>query len=158
MSWLPDHLQYTHWWILGVSFIILEILLPGVFFLWMGLSAGVVGGLMLLFPEMGWKGQILWFSALSLLTVVGWLRYLKQHPTPTDQPTLNRRGTQYIGRIFTLTEPIVNGVGRIRVDDTGWKVSGPDLPTGSKVRVVNIDSTLLIVAEVKTTDATTPQL
>ena len=143
MDWIPNPLEYSHWWILGVLFIILEVLLPGVVFLWLGVAAGVVGGLLVFFPDLGWKTQVLWFSALSLISVVGWHGFLKQHPTETDRPTLNRRGSQYIGRVFTLEEPIIDGVGRIRVDDTGWKIAGPDIPAGHKVRVTAVDSTLL---------------
>ena len=146
MGLLPDQLAHTHWWILGVALVILEVLLPAFFFLWLGFAAGVVGVLVWLFPEMGWKAQVLWFSAVSVASVGLWHGFLKKHPTVTDQPTLNRRGSQYIGRTFTLTDPIVNGRGRIRVDDTGWQVAGAaDLPAGGQVRVTGVQGTLLLV-------------
>ncbi|MCG8379509.1 MAG: NfeD family protein, partial [Proteobacteria bacterium] len=57
----------------------------------------------------------------------------------------NRRGEQYVGRIFTLEEPIVNGVGKVKVDDSTWKVMGVDMPAGTKVRVLSVDGTILNV-------------
>jgi len=66
-------------------------------------------------------------------------------PSPPTKPTLNRRGAQYIGRTFTLDEPIANGIGKIRVDDSTWKIEGTDCPAGSKVKVVGIDNTVLKV-------------
>ncbi len=58
---------------------------------------------------------------------------------------LNRRGAQYVGRLFTLEQPIVNGVGKLRVDDTTWKIIGEDCPVGTRVRVSGVESTVLKV-------------
>jgi len=72
--------------------------------------------------------------------------WLRRRPIETDHPTLNRRGEQYVGRRFTLDEPIVNGVGKLRVDDTTWKIMGDDLPAGSQVTVTGVDGTVLVVS------------
>lgn len=144
-AWLGD-LQPWHWWVLGVMLLILEVTAPAVFFLWLGVAAGVVGFLKLLFPEMGWQGQTMWFSVLSIGAIAAWHLFVKKNPTATDQPLLNRRASQYLGRVFTLEDPIVNGVGRIRVDDTMWKINGPDAPAGAKVMVIGEDGVVLLVA------------
>ncbi len=144
MEWLQEA-SYWHWWVLGVLLIILEILSPAIFFLWMGISAGVVGLLVLLMPAMGWETQILLFAAFSVASIVIWRHYLKLHPIQSDQPQLNRRGEQYVGRVFTLGEPIVNGQGKIKVDDSIWKITGDDCPTGTKVRVTGVAGVILEV-------------
>ena len=87
------------------------------------------------------------FAALSVSTVVGWKKY-RPHAAATDRPILNRRGEQYVGRSFTLSEPIVNGVGKLQVDDTTWRISGADLPAGRKVQVTGVDGTTLRVEAV----------
>ncbi|MEO5348964.1 MAG: NfeD family protein [Magnetococcus sp. YQC-3] len=161
LSWemfnLPwDHMDHWHWWIVAVVLIILEVISPAFFFLWLGIAAGVVGLLVLLVPDLGWKAQWLCFAGFSLVSLGVWHFMLKKRPTPTDQPTLNRRSSQYIGRTFALSDPIVNGVGRIRVDDSSWKVSGMDAPLGARVRVVGVDGTVLHVELV--TPADTPQV
>lgn len=144
MEWL-ENAAYWHWWALGVILVILEVFSPGVFFVWMGVAAGVVGLLLLLFPAIGWEYQVLVFAAVSVASVVIWRLYLNRHPIATDQPHLNRRGEQYLNRLFTLDEPIVNGLGKIQVDDSTWKIAGSDCPAGTRVRVVGVDGVMLKV-------------
>jgi membrane protein implicated in regulation of membrane protease activity len=138
-----EDISYWHWWILAAALIILEVFAPGAFFLWLGIAAAVVGGLVLLAPELAWEYQVLVFSVLSVLSIVVWRRYSKLKPADTDQPTLNRRGEQYVGRTFTLTEPVVNGIGKIHVDDSTWKIEGGDCEAGARVKVTGVDGTIL---------------
>nr|VFK11471.1 MAG: hypothetical protein BECKLPF1236A_GA0070988_1005513 [Candidatus Kentron sp. LPFa]VFK24531.1 MAG: hypothetical protein BECKLPF1236C_GA0070990_1001412 [Candidatus Kentron sp. LPFa] len=140
-----NELTYWHWWILGAALIVIEILSPTVFFLWMGIAAGIVGIALLIAPEMDWRYQVFLFSVCSIASVVGWRWYLRRHPTETDRPTLNRRGNRYIGRVFTLAEPIIDGRGRIRVGDSFWSVAGEDCPPNTKVRVSGVDGNVLMV-------------
>lgn len=140
MEWIND-IIYWHWLILAVALIILEILMPGAYFLWMGISAAAVGGAIFIFPEMPLLTQILIFAVLSMITVIIYKTYKKKNPVVTDEPALNRRGEQYLGRSFTLSEPIVNGMGKVKVDDSTWKVTGTDMEMGVTVRVVAIDGT-----------------
>ncbi len=141
-------LEFWHWWIAAALLVILEMLAPTAFFLWMGISAGIVGILLLIAPAISWEMQLFVFTVLSVISVVAWRVYLKNNPIQTDAPTLNRRGQQYVGRVFTLTEAIVNGVGKIKVDDTLWKVNGKDAPVGKGVRVVKVDGAILQVETV----------
>ncbi len=144
MEWINE-IIYWHWLILAVVMIILEILIPGAYFLWMGISAIFIGGLMYIFPEMAFLIQILIFAILSVIAVMMYRSYRKKNPLVTDEPTLNRRGEKYIGQSFTLKEPIVNGVGKIKVDDSTWKIKGFDIDAGETVRVVAVEGTTLIV-------------
>lgn len=142
---IMETLEYWHWWIFAGVLLILEIFAPGSFFLWMGVSAGMVGGLLFVFPGMDWKLQWGVFAVFSVASILAWRYYLRIHPTETDQPALNRRGEQYVGRAFTLAEPIVNGIGKIHVDDSTWKIEGNDCAAGSKVEVVGVDGVILKV-------------
>ena len=143
-EWL-EPVQFWHWWVLGLLLIIFEVLSPAVFFLWMGIAAGVVGLALMAMPQLHWSYQLFLFAVVSVASIVGWRAYLKRHPTDTDRPTLNRRGEQYVGRTFTLAEPMVHGRGRIRVDDTMWKIEGEDCPAGCQVKVVGADGVILKV-------------
>jgi len=140
-----EQLDFWHWWVIGIILIILELFAPGAFFLWMGIAAGLVGLILVVAPEMTWQYQFIVFAVVSVVSIVVWRNYLKKHPTETDRPTLNMRGEQYVSRTFTLTEPVVNGVGKIKVDDTMWKIEGADCDTGTKVKVVKTDGAVLIV-------------
>jgi membrane protein implicated in regulation of membrane protease activity len=85
------------------------------------------------------------FSVLSVGSIVLARKLLSRHPIDSDRPLLNRRAAQYVGRVFVLAEPIVNGAGKIRIDDSTWRVRGTDAPTGGRVRVVDADGVILCV-------------
>jgi membrane protein implicated in regulation of membrane protease activity len=140
---LPLEPAYWNWWLVGLVLIIVEILVPGVFFLWIGIAALCVGSVLFLFPTLSWQLQWLLFALLTVGSVSFWWLYLKRHPSPSDEPLLNRRAQQYVGRVFTLETPIVNGYGKIRVDDSTWKVEAEDCPDGTRVRVVGVDGVVL---------------
>ncbi len=138
-------LLFWHWWILGGALMIAEMLVPGVFLLWLGIAAGVVGLVAFIAPALWWQAQAVLFAALSVASVWGWREYQRRYPTATDRPTLNRRAEQYVGRRLTLDQPIVNGRGHVRVDDSTWRVEGPDLPAGTNVAVTGVNGTILKV-------------
>jgi membrane protein implicated in regulation of membrane protease activity len=126
------------WMAFGFVLLVLEILAPGVFLLWIGLAALATGALSLLLWDSSlwiWQVQVLVFLALSLVAAYAGKKIVAEKGDQTDQPLLNRRGDQLVGRIATLTEPITNGRGRVKIGDTMWRVSGPDLPAGRTVRV-----------------------
>jgi membrane protein implicated in regulation of membrane protease activity len=85
------------------------------------------------------------FALLSLASIVGWRMWQRRHPDESDQPMLNRRAEQYIGRVFVLEAAIENGFGKVRVADSLWRVKGPDAPVGSRVRVTAADGIILVV-------------
>lgn len=139
-------LNYWHWWILGMGLVVLEVLFPeAMFFLWMGIAAGIVGVILLLAPSLDWQYQFMVFAVFSIVSIATWRLYLRRHPTDADRSTLNRRSEQYVGRQFTLQHPIVDGIGKIHVDDSIWKIRGEDSEVGSQVRVTGVDGIVLLV-------------
>lgn len=140
-----EQLDYWHWFAFAVVLIILELFAPGAFFLWLGISAAIVGILMVIIPDMGWQYQLIIFAIFGTVSAVAWKAYQRKNPEVTDRPTLNRRGEQYVGRTFTLSEPIVNNTGKIKVDDTVWKIEGDDCDAGARVTVTEADGAVLRV-------------
>jgi inner membrane protein len=141
VSLILGAVTYWHWWAFGGALAIVEAFV----FLWLAIAAGLVGTLLWLWPGIGPDYQVLIFAALSVASVVGWRRFRAAYPARSDQPNLNRRGAQYLGRQFALLEPISNGRGRIRLGDSSWAVTGPDLPAGRTVEVVGADGAVLQV-------------
>ncbi|WP_295806287.1 NfeD family protein [uncultured Nitratireductor sp.] len=138
-----------NWMLLGFVLLAAEILAPGVFLLWIGIAAILTGALSLQLWDMAawtWQVQVLVFLALSLISAYAGKRLMdSRRNEETDQPFLNRRTEQLVGRTATLEEAIENGFGRIRLDDTLWRVAGPELPTGTRVRVASVDAGTLRV-------------
>ncbi|MEE9493966.1 MAG: NfeD family protein [Gammaproteobacteria bacterium] len=141
-------MDITHWqwWILAIVLLTLEIFAPGAFFLWLSISAAVVGLGLFLAPDISWQIQLLTFAILSIVSIFIWRKYFRETLSDTDQPTLNRRGEQYIGRVFTLDTPIENGEGKIKVDDSTWKIHGDDCSAGTKVVINGVNGTVLHVS------------
>lgn len=137
--------QYGSWsWIVfGFVLLALELVVPGGVLVWLGASA-LVTGLVTLFVPIYWPLQFVIYGVLALFSIWLWLR-LRGQGAPTDQPFLNRRADRYIGREIVLDQPIVGGAGRLALDDTTWRITGPDLAVGEKVRVVAVSGAVLQV-------------
>jgi len=140
-------LQYGPWsWlVVGLVLMALEVLAPGVFLFWLGLAA-LLTGLLSAAIQMSWQVQLITFAVLSLAAVPIWRRLARAKSSTPEHDFLNRRSDALVGRVFTLEKPIQDGVGTVRVDDTIWRVAGPDTPAGSRVRVVHADGASLTVA------------
>ena len=135
-----------NWLIFGFILMALELAAPGVFMFWLGLAALLVGLLSFAFNP-SWQAQLLMFAVFSVAAVPLWRRFaLKSNAASLSNPFLNKRTDALVGREFTLEKPIVDGSGTVRIDDTIWRVAGPDAPAGSRVRVVRADGASLTVA------------
>lgn len=126
------------WWIVAGILFVLELLIPGVFFLWLGFSAVLVA-LLVLVVDVPWQGQIAAFAVLSMVAVAVSRYFFAGARVETDQPNLNRRMLNHVGRRFVLERPIVNGRGSIRIDDTIWTVEGKDAAAGTWIKIVGVE-------------------
>ncbi|ODR99225.1 hypothetical protein AUC68_04245 [Methyloceanibacter methanicus] len=135
------------WLILAAVLLVLEMLAPGIFLMWFGFAALVTGVIALRY-DIAWQWQLIWFGGLSLVTVILVNRYLRQNPPETDAPLLNQRAAQFIGQTFELADAIENGRGSVHAGDTIWRVEGPALPKGTRVKVVGADGSVLKVEPV----------
>ncbi|MDQ0321832.1 membrane protein implicated in regulation of membrane protease activity [Pararhizobium capsulatum DSM 1112] len=127
------------WWVLGLVLLAAEVVMPGVFLVWIGIAAILTGALSLLLWSSGfwmWQTQLVIFALFSVAAVLVGRRLVVRSGNTTDEPLLNQRGARLVGRTAVLEEPISEGRGRIRLDDTTWPVEGPDLSPGSRVRVI----------------------
>jgi membrane protein implicated in regulation of membrane protease activity len=140
-----DTLGPWTWIVAGLILLVLEVVLPGTFFLWFGVSAVVVGIVALIFPALAWQAEVIGFLVLAVVLVIVGRRYYSGGLGRIRPTGLNERAQNLVGRETVLSEPIVDGRGRIRVDDTVWRVTGPDMPSGSRVKVVGADGSVLRV-------------
>jgi membrane protein implicated in regulation of membrane protease activity len=135
------------WWIVATGLLIAELILPGVFLVWLGIAAALVGAINFFVP-ITWQFEILIFGALSVAIILianPWLK--RRQEMQSDRPNLNRRMLDYVGKKFILEEPIRNGRGKLKIEDTYWELIGPELPKGAWVLVTGVEGSRLTVEE-----------
>lgn len=145
-------LAFWYWWVFALVFLGLEILVSGFFFLWMAAAATVTGCMVGLVPSISLETQIAVFSVLSIAAIMAWKFFAKKNSVASDHPLLNKRGAQYIGRVFNLYEAIENGEGKIKVDDSIWKVHGKDCGINTKVKVTAVRGTVFDIVHADNRD------
>lgn len=146
---LPEAVSFWHWLAFGVLAMLIEVLVPGVIFLWLGIAAVITGLLLAAIPSMSWEVQAILFAVLSVAAIFIGRRIYAARRTPTDHPTLNKRGRTLVGTQHVLDTASSGGRGRVRIGDTVWRFTvrpeGADLAEGTRISVVDIDGTTLIV-------------
>jgi len=145
---LPD-IFYWQWFSLGFILLALELFMPGTFLLWIGLAGITMGVVTWFIQDILVTAQLILFGCLTLLSVYVWYKFFRKRAETSAQPVMNERGKQYIGKTYILKDPIVEGLGRLTIDDTYWTVRGEDLDAGKKVTVVAKDGPILIVKKAK---------
>lgn len=137
--------EVVTWAVVALLLLAAEALVPGAFMLWLGLAAAAVFVLVLLVPDVPVLAQVVAFLALSFLSIQLYRTRFRGRERKSDQPALNRRAEQLVGRVVPLERAIVNGSGRVQIADAYWDVAGPDLPVGSVVRIIGTDGMTLRV-------------
>lgn len=139
--------EYGPWsWIVGgMVLLAIELVVPGGVFIWLG-TAAITTGIVVLIQPIDWPIQWALFGILAIVGIVLWLKFgRKQLEVETDSPFLNRRAARFVGHEAVLEEPINEGIGRLKLDDTMWRISGPDLPVGTRIKVTGFEGAILKV-------------
>ena len=135
------------WFVTGLVLLALELAVPGGYFLWLG-TAGIVTGLLAFVGPITWPSQVTIFGLLALAIVIGWTLFTRSRPQHSEDLFLNRRADRFIGHEAVIDEPIKDGFGRLALGDSVWRIAGPDLAAGQKVRIVGSDGAVLRVEAV----------
>jgi len=138
-------MPYWYWAVLGGVFAVIEVAVPAMVCIWLAAAALGVAAISWRYPGLAWEHQALIFAALAVASVALGRTAVGRTKASESERRLNRRAETYVGRMFTLDGAIVDGRGRLRVDDTVWLVAGADLPAGTRVRVTGTENTLLRV-------------
>jgi len=136
----------TYWWwlILALVLAIAEIMVPGVFLIWIGGAALITGLLSLLFA-LPTSAEFVVFAIAAVGAVYAGRRWLAENPIVSDDPMLNDRGARLIGRNVVVVQPLIGGEGRVKVGDSVWNATGPDAPEGARVTIVGVEGSRLKV-------------
>jgi inner membrane protein len=146
-------ITHWHWLILALVLLVIELFSGTVVFLWLSAACAGVGAVVFYWSDIIWQYQLALAAVFIILSIILWKLWGKFFPTMhrQDNQSLNRRSEQYVGRVFNLSEAIVNGMGKIKVDDSSWRVSGENAPVNTQVEVIAAKG---MVLKVKVLDST----
>jgi membrane protein implicated in regulation of membrane protease activity len=143
---MGESMTNVYFWLgLGLMLMALETFVPGVFLIWFGIAALAMAALVWIAPELHVLFQTALFGGLAIAAILvyrGWFQ--SREPAP-DQPLLNQRAAQLIGRVVVLESAIENGYGKVRIGDALWTVTGADLPVGTRVVITGVNGMELSV-------------
>lgn len=145
MSLNSIEIVYWHWFIFGGFLLAIELGLGSAYLLWLACAAFLTGIVSFIFPAVSLQLEVMTWAILSIIGVLLWRRYRKASWSTTVETTLNRRGQSLIGHVFDLEYSIKNGRGRARLDGFYWTIKGPNLPSGTKVRITSLDGAEFVV-------------
>ena len=143
-----------HWFWLGLGLVLatLEILVPGVYLIWLAVAAIATGAIAFVF-DLGLPFQIINFVFLSLIAAFSAKRFLRDRPIVSADPLLNKRGGRLVGETAVVTQAFEGGTGRVKHGDSEWLARGPDMDTGERVRITGSEGALLLVEPVNLIEA-----
>lgn len=136
------------WIVIGLVLAALEMLVPGVYLIWLAVAA-IITGILTFGLDLGIASQVVIFVSLSLIAAFSAKRFLRDSPIVSSDPLLNQRGSRLVGETAVLTQSIEGGTGRLRYGDSEWLAKGPDMETGTRVRITGSDGAILLVEPVQ---------
>ena len=134
------------WWLaLALALGIAELLVPGVFLVFVAAAAAITGAIVLALPELPLPAQLAAFAVWSAVAVAIGRRWYAEHPVASADPRLNDRAARLVGEIVTAEADFADGRGRVRVGDGSWPARGLDLAAGTRARVAAVEGGVLVV-------------
>ena len=144
MNWLVENADWL-WLAIGLLFLVMEMVIPGIYLLWVGLAAFLTGVFVFAMPDMAPLIQGLIFAVASVILILVSRRAMYGQVGQPPENDMNKGGDQLVGQTLIVVQAIENGRGKVKVRDSQWLATGPDAEVGDKVKVVSADGTLLTV-------------
>lgn len=148
VTWMTENAQWI-WWSLAVVLLAGEMVIPGVYLLWLGIAMGVTGIFAWVAPDLGFQGHGLIFAFSATVSIYVGHRYFYMPGTAIKTEGINERGNSHVGQVYEVVVPIKNGRGHVKVGDSRWLARGPELEKGALAKVVSVDGTVLVVEAAK---------
>ncbi len=147
MTTLFPEISPYFWWIVAGLLLLAEMIMPGVFMIWLAVAAALTAVVQMIF-HFEWTTDVIIFAIFAVASVAAsWRIVSKSWVTKSDQPHLNQSHQAFVGKSYPLEKAIVDGHGKIKVDDRIWDVQGPDMPKGAQVKVTGVEGLRLKVKE-----------
>ena len=143
MDWFSGN-EHWVWMTLGLVLAGLEMLVPGVYLIWLALAA-IITGVLTATLDLSVPMQVLDFVFLSLIIAFSARRFLRDRPIESSDPLMNRRGARLVGETAVVVQAIEHGSGRVKLGDSEWIARGPNVAAGERVRISGSEGAILLV-------------
>jgi inner membrane protein len=137
------------WLIGGVLLLIMEVIAPGFFLVFIG-AAAIATGLFTVLFGLGTPAQLALFILYALLAVMLGRRFYANRTYDSTDPLLNDRGARMVGKVVTVISDVDEHNGRVRVGDSEWSARGGPAAAGERVRITGVDGNCLKVEAERT--------
>ncbi|MFA5968013.1 MAG: NfeD family protein [Sphingomonas sp.] len=142
---MMTHGMFLAWMVLAVVLGLAELAIPGIYLVFAAMAAAIVGVATIAIPALPITAQLVLFCFWSVVTSLIAYRWYGNSSDDTADPMLNDRAARLIGEIVTVTEAIAQNQGRVKLGDSEWMARGPDLPAGTRARVIGVEATAVLV-------------
>ena len=143
LDWLNENAHWA-WMTFGLVLAGLEMMVPGVYLVWLGVAA-IITGILTMGLDLSPAMQLIDFVFLSLIIAFSAKRFLGERPIESSDPLMNRRGARLVGDTALVVQAIEHGSGRVKVGDGEWIAHGPNVAAGERVRISGTDGAILLV-------------
>ncbi len=148
-NWITQ-MSYLAWFTIGLLFTILEFFVPGVYLLWFGFASFSMGILAHFITFTPIETCVIFALLATVYSALGWWTYTKLLKKNSEKnKNLNDIAGSHIGKIYQLSQDIVDGRGKAKVGDSFWLVESKNenLKKGDKVKVTGVIDGVILEVE-----------
>ena len=134
----------THyvWLTIAVLLGLAELMVPGVFLIWLAAAAAITG-IASLFIDLTLTGQLTVFGISSVASVLLGRRWYLSAKVKNEDPMLNDRAARLVGKTVTVVDAVTPTGGRVKVGDGEWPAKGPAMAEGTLAKVAAVNGGVL---------------
>jgi membrane protein implicated in regulation of membrane protease activity len=144
-------IEWWHWIVAGLAFVLLELAVPAFFVIWFGLGAIIVGVVVLAIPALPMSAQIMVWVLASVAMVLLWFRVFRRNQHKTLIGTADGEVIGEIGLLVAAVEPFQPGRVRFQRPLLGtdqWPCHAETaIAAGERVRVVAVEGSFVKVTK-----------
>ena len=148
---LITQMGYLSWFAIGLFFVLADMFVPGTYLIWFGFSSFVMG-ILVSFVELTATETLVIFALVSAVFAgIGWYTYAKvlnKTKVPEKYKYLNDMAGAHIGKVYNLSEDVIDGRSKAKIGDSFWLVEVDEpLKKGNKVKITDVKDGVVLIAQ-----------
>jgi len=134
------------WFLIGMAFLLLEFMLPGLIVLFFGFGAWITALCTLIF-DLGLNAQLVVFIGTSILSLIFLRKYFKRIFVGKDEKAVDEILEEFVGKIVIAESDFGKGrKGKVTFKGAIWEaISETDIQKGDQLKIIGKESIVLKV-------------